>query len=147
MCSFRKASKTRKITNFGFWQKTQKKHEKNAFFGGLKKGAQLCGGSRRIIYCLDTRYGPQTRFGGYSGDPQNGGSGGSGPAVPGNPEFRGFRGVTKMRISAPERIPGFRGFTNPPSGHAAMHVEPRKICPGHFPDPNIDDVIMMIIHL
>jgi hypothetical protein len=27
-----------------------------------------------------------------------------------------------------------------------MHVEPRKICPGHFPDPNIDDVIMMIMH-
>ena len=67
--------KTAKIDNLRVLSKNPKKHEKNAFFGPLKKGAQLCGGSRRIIYCLDTRYGPQTMLGGIPGPPKMGGVG------------------------------------------------------------------------
>ena len=76
--------KTCEICQSRDFTKISKKHKKNVFFGPLKKGAQLCGGSRRIIYCLDTRYGPQTMLGGSPGPPPKRGGSGSGPVETGN---------------------------------------------------------------
>jgi hypothetical protein len=47
------------------------KTPKNGFSKNPSRGAQKCGESRQIIYCLDTRSGPQN--GGISRPPQNGG--------------------------------------------------------------------------
>jgi len=47
-----------------------------------ESGAQKCGGSRRIIYCLDTRSGPQKRgFWGFWENPCFGGT--AKPGIPG----------------------------------------------------------------
>jgi hypothetical protein len=42
-----------------FWEKPEKTR-KNGFSENPSGGAQICGETRRIIYCLDTRCGPQT---------------------------------------------------------------------------------------
>jgi hypothetical protein len=57
-----------------FWEKPEKTR-KNGFLKNPSVGAQICGETRRIIYCLDTRYGPRT--GGLPGPRKSGFLGGT----------------------------------------------------------------------
>jgi hypothetical protein len=132
--------KTAKIDNLRVLSKNPKKHEKNAFFGPLKKGAQLCGGSRRIIYCLDTRCGPQTIFGGIPGPPQNGGVGFGDRQIgkSRNSGISGFRGFCKLRILHRIRNSGSGiQFTDPPSGHHHVMGSRGKLAGPYFRITNI----------
>jgi len=127
---------------WGFWPKPEKL-KKTPFFGSVKKGAQSCGGSRRIIYCLDTRYGPQTtppggEFGGFPDPPVPGGV--LDPSRR-NAEFRispksGISGFCSFAILHRNgfRVSCFASFTirSPPPGW-----ESRKIGRGQIPDSNI----------
>lgn len=66
------------------------KTPKMRFLQNPSRGAQKCGESRQIIYCLDTRSGPQN--GGISRPPQNGGFWG------GYRKTRISRKMRKMRV-------------------------------------------------
>ena len=141
--SFWQISQNRRF--WGFGQKPRKT-PKNPIFGPSKKGAQSCGGSRRIIYCLDTRYGPQTtppggEFGGFPDPPDPGGV--SGP-VARNAGFRispksGISGFCMFRILHRIRNSGF-GFLQfqvSPSGHPLRDGSRGKLAAPNFRDSNI----------
>ena len=57
-----KMAKLAKMAKTGIFGKTPKMTQKTTFFRECENaftGALTCDESRRIIYCLDTRYGPQ----------------------------------------------------------------------------------------
>ena len=86
--------------------KTPKMTKKHRFFRECKSvstGALTCDESRRIIYCLDTRYGPQ-----------NGGFGPPG-GWDGLHRNRVFREIAKTRISVKTGFFGFCRNTGKPS--------------------------------
>jgi hypothetical protein len=82
-----------------------------------ESGAQKCGGSRQIIYCLDTRSGPQKRgFWGFWENPCFGGT--AKPGIPGAESGTAPNPVqircTKMGVFLTPRKYGFFGFPENP---------------------------------
>jgi hypothetical protein len=60
-------------------------------------GAQICGQTRRIIYCLDTRHGPQN--GGFWTPPEMGGFwGGTANSISAHVRNRCFLHTRKTRV-------------------------------------------------
>ena len=98
-----KMAKLAKMAKTGIFGKTPKMTQKTTFFRECENaftGALTCDESRRIIYCLDTRYGPQ-----------NGGFGPPG-GWDGLHRNRCFRETAKTRISVKT---GFSGVSRKPS--------------------------------
>ena len=98
-----KMAKLAKMAKTGIFGKTPKMTQKTTFFRECENaftGALTCDESRRIIYCLDTRYGPQ--------------NGGFGP--PGGWDgLHEIREIAKTRISHISVKTGFFGVSGKPS--------------------------------